>query len=257
LKTFVHDAMSQVDIEASIVDVALNDQFSLGVDWSKILSAKGLLGAGGAVALAGGTGGVAAPALTATFTNSSVSAVVTALRQLTDAKVISNPHIIAINNTPATFFDGTELPYLGSVVATPSSTGINTTTQLSGSASFATNGVAFSVQPSIVDDKHVQITLVPVLSTVLSFQTFQLGSGGTLTAPQQATKQSFMKVMAESGKTLILGGIRYSTDSKTDSPAPLILGNLARSRSAQEIVILMRATVLPAADYDPLVGESP
>jgi len=113
------------------------------------------------------------------------------------------------------------------------------------------------VQPSIIDDRHVQITLVPVLSNVLSFQTFQLGSGGTLTAPQQATKQSFMKVMAESGKTLILGGIRYSTDSKTDTPAPLLLGNTTRSKTAQEIVILMRATVLPAADFDPLVGESP
>jgi MSHA biogenesis protein MshL len=257
LRSFVHDAMSQVDIEASVVDVKLDDEFSLGVDWSKVLSAKGLLGKAGQVALGGGTGGVVNPALTATFTNSSVSAVVTALRQLTDAKVISNPHILAINNTPATFFDGTELPYLGSVVATPSSTGINTTTQLSGSASYAINGVSFSVQPSIIDDKHVQITLVPVLSSVLSFQTFQLGSGGTLTAPQQATKQSFMKVMAESGKTLILGGIRYSTDSKTDSPAPILLGNLARSKSAQEIVILMRATVLPAADFDPLVGESP
>jgi len=120
LRSFVHDAMSQVDIEASVVNVTLDDEFSLGVDWSKVLSAKGLLGKAGQVALGGGTGGVLSPALTATFTNSSVSAVVTALRQLTDAKVISNPHILAINNTPATFFDGTELPYLGSVVATPS-----------------------------------------------------------------------------------------------------------------------------------------
>jgi hypothetical protein len=103
----------------------------------------------------------------------------------------------------------------------------------------------------------VQITLIPVLSSVLSFQTFQLGSGGSLTAPQQATKQSFMKVMAESGKTLILGGIRIQTDNKADTPAPMILGNTNRTKSTEEIVILMRATVLPAADFDPLVGEAP
>jgi MSHA biogenesis protein MshL len=196
--------------------------------------------------------------LTAAFTTKSIGAVISALRQVTDAKIVSNPHILAINNTPATFFDGTELPYLGSIVATPTASGTTTsTTQLSGSASYATDGVSFSVQPSIIDANRVQITLVPVVSSVLSFETLNLGNGqGTLTAPRSANKQSYMRVMAESGRTLILGGIRYSTDQKSQTPAPLILGTNTRTKSAKEIVILMRATVLMAQDFDPLIGES-
>ena len=257
LKSFAHDAMGQVEIEASIVEVTLDDEFSTGINRNRVLN-KSMLGSTGQLNIQ--TGAVLPnPSLSATFTNSSITSVVTALRQVTDAKVVSNPRIIAINNTPATFFDGTQLPYLGNVVATPSSSGISTTTQLSGSASFAIDGVSFSVQPSIIDDRRVQITIVPVLSNVLKFDTFTLGAGGgTLTAPEQATKQSFMKVMAETGKTLILGGIRYSTDSKIESPALVPLsGTYNRAKIAKEIVILMRATVLPADAYDPLVGESP
>lgn len=252
LKSYVMDAMSQVEIEASIVEVTLNDEFQLGIDWSRLTddwsqrfdvsSALGDL--------------TASPSLTVAFTSKSIDALVNALRQVTDAKVVSNPRILAINNSPATFFDGTQMPYLGSLTSTPSSTGSDTVSQLSGSASYAVDGISFSVQPSIIDENRVQITLVPVLSSVLSFETFSLGDSGELTAPRQANKQSFMTVVAESGKTLILGGIRYTVDQRTETPAPILLGNHGRTKLVKEIVILMRATVLPASPYDPLIGES-
>lgn len=273
LKSYVMDAMSQVEIEASIVEVSLNDEFEMGIDWSRVMQ-KGISGStGGLVTGAAGslvqtaanlatgadaTVGPQAPSLTAAFTSANIGAVVHALRQVTDAKIVSNPRILAVNNSPATFFDGTQLPYLGSVTSTGGTIG-NTTTapQLSASTSYAVDGISFSVQPSIIDSSRVQITLVPVLSSVLNFEKFELGTdGASLTAPKQTNKQSFMKVVAESGKTLILGGIRYSVDQKSDTPAPLFLGSKARTKSAKEIVILMRATVLPAKEFDPLIGES-
>jgi MSHA biogenesis protein MshL len=274
LKSYAIDAMSQVEIEASIVEVSLNDDFEMGIDWSRVM-AKGISGSrgdlvtgavsstvntltNGAVGIDDGVqalAGAAAPSMTAAFTSAKIGVVVNALRQVTDAKVVSNPRILAVNNSPATFFDGTQMPYLGTVTATGGS--LDSAAQLSGSASYAVDGISFSVQPSIIDENHVQITLVPVLSSVLSFEKFELGSdGGMLTAPRQANKQSFMKVVAESGKTLILGGIRYSVDTKSDTPAPLFLGSRTRTKAAKEIVILMRATVLPAKEFDPLINES-
>ena len=286
LKAFAMDAMSQVEIEASIVEVSLNDQFELGIDWSRVMDPKSISGSVGSLVTgavgsavqtatngaASGTWGVdadgnsvftpnpnanvpMAPGMTAAFTSKNIGAVIHALRQVTDAKVVSNPRILAVNNSPATFFDGTQMPYLGEVTATGGS--LDSAAQLSGSASYAVDGVSFSVQPSIIDDNRVQITLVPVLSSVLGFEKFELGKdGGQITAPRQANKQSFMKVVAETGKTLILGGIRYSVDTKTESPAPLLVGGKKRTKSAKEIVILMRATVLPAQNYDPLIGEA-
>lgn len=257
LRTFVRDAMSQVEIEASIVEVSLTDQFELGIDWGRVLGKSTILGSVGqlAVDIASPVSDMT-PSLSAAFTtDSNISAVVNALRQVTDAKVVSNPRILAVNNSPATFFDGTQLPYLGTVTATGGS--LETAPQVSGSASYAVDGISFSVQPSIIDENRVQITLVPVLSSVLEFKQFSLGDGGgMIIAPQQTNKQSFMKVIAESGKTLILGGIRYSVDQKSETPMLSFLGSRSRTKSAKEIVILMRATVLPAQEYDPLIGES-
>lgn len=264
LKSYARDAMSQVEIEASIVEVSLTDQFELGIDWSRVIDPKSISGSTGELALGAvnstvqqftGVTGTAAPSLTAAFTSQNISAVVNALRKVTDAKVVSNPRILAVNNTPATFFDGTQLPYLGELTATGGTSDV--AAQLSGSASYAVDGISFSVQPSVIDESRVQLTLVPVLSSVLGFEQFKLGSdGGMITAPHQANKQSIMKVIAETGKTLILGGIRYSVDQKTSTPAPLFLGAKSRTKAAKEIVILMRATVLPSSDYDPLVGQS-
>lgn len=256
LKNFTKDSLTQVEIEASIMDVTLSDDFEFGVDWKRVLGAK-LMGADTAVNLAFTPTNIVTPTMQATFTSANISTVISSLRKLTDARIVSQPRILAVNNTPSTFFDGTQLPYLGNLTVT-SNGGSNGGTQTSGSTSYAVDGVSFSVQPSVVDAKHVQITLVPVLSNIKGFDNFDLGSSGKLTAPRQSTKQTFMKVMAESGKTVILGGIRYTSEDKTTNagPVPVLIQGKANNSVSKEIVILLRANVLPAPDYNPLVSES-
>lgn len=61
-----------------------------------------------------------------------------------------------------------------------------------------------------------------------------------------------MRVLAESGKTLILGGIRYNKESK-DTTVP---SGVSRSSNAKEVVILLRANVIEAPAFDPVVSES-
>lgn len=254
-KNFSKDALTQVEIEASIIEVTLSDDFQFGVDWKRVLGAK-LFGSDTNVGLNFSPTNLLSPTMQATFTTANITTVISSLRKLTDAKIISQPRILAVNNTPSTFFDGTQLPYLGSLTAT--TTGTTGGTQLSGTTSQAVDGISFSVQPSVIDDKHVQITLLPVLSTVNGFETFDLGESGKLTSPKQSTKQVFMKVMAESGKTLILGGIRYTVDTKNTSagPVPLLIQGRESNGVAKEVVILLRATVLPAPEYNPIISES-
>lgn len=258
-KNFSKDALTQVEIEASIIEVTLSDDFQFGLDWKKVLGAK-LFGSDTNVALNFSPTNIINSTMQATFTTANITTVITSLRKLTDAKIISQPRILAMNNTPSNFFDGTQLPYLGTLTSTTTGAGGvgGGGTQLSGTTSQAVDGISFSVQPSVIDDRHVQITLLPVLSTVQGFETFDLGASGKLTSPKQSTKQSFMKVMAESGKTLILGGIRYSVDSKNTSagPVPLLIQGRDTNAVAKEVVILLRATVIAAPEYNPIVSES-
>ena len=255
LQSYVKDALTEVDIEASIIEVDLNDNFEFSTNLNKALGSPdhgfGHLVSNFATSIADNpTGNIS-------FTTKSISAVIQAMRTLGDTRVVSQPHVIAVNDTPSSFFDGTQLPYLGSVNTT--TTGTTGTSQTSGSTSYATDGVSFSVQPHILDDKHVQLTLIPVISTVQKMDTFNLGNnGGTLTAPEQVNKQSFMKVMAESGKTLVLAGIRYSSDQRDNSPSPLPGLPLGADRHAKsrEVVILLRSNIIQAPTFDPVVAES-
>lgn len=265
MKGYAKEAMTQVEIEASVIEVALNKEFSLGIQWGKVVNRAsggitgGLVGGSASAALLGGTGStsallgqVAADGARGGFSTFRVSnssaALIDALAQFTDVNVVSQPKLLSMNNVPATFFDGTQLPYLGSVQQTAASAaGVAPT--VSGTVAFAIDGVSFSAVPSVVNGDTVQITLIPVLSTVQGFDQFL---GGTLTAPRQGNKQTYMRVLAESGKTLILGGIRYNKESK-DTTLP---SSISREAQSKEVVILLRANVIEAPAFDPVVSES-
>lgn len=256
LQSYIKDELTEVDIEASIIEVDLTDDFQFSTNLNKALG-NTQSGFGNLVSTLTGPTMVNPATSSLSFTTKSISAVVQAMRTLGDTRVVSQPHVIAVNDTPSSFFDGTQLPYLGSVTST--TTGTQGTAQTSGSTSYATDGVSFSVQPHVLDEQHVQLTLIPVISTVQKMDTFTLGNdGGTLTAPEQVNKQSFMKVIAESGKTLVLAGIRFTNDQKSNSPSllPILPVGASRNAEGREVVILLRSNIIPAPTFDPIVAES-
>lgn len=266
LENFAKNAMTQVDIQASIVDVTLSNQFSMGIQWGKVLAGAGPGGIRGAVvgmpaatAADVTSGNIAdtvsqiaqganSSGLSAFRVGASSSSIINALAQFTTVKVESQPHLVTMNNVPATFFNGTQIPYLGSTQQTAAST-TSAQPTVTGSVSFAVDGLSFSVVPSVISRNAVQITLVPVLTSVGSFSNFL---NGTLQAPQQTNKESYMRVLAESGKTLILGGIRYTSDNRNTSVA----ANTSSQDQAHEVVILLRAKVIAPPKFDPLIDES-
>lgn len=254
MKGFARDAMSQVEIEASVVEVALTKNFAMGIQWSSVLDAasRGTVIGGGAT----GVGEVLSRAVSQTVdgglsafkVNASTSTLINALAQFSEVNIVSQPKLLSMNNVPATFFDGTQVPYLGSVQQTPSTAAGGEPT-VSGTVAFAIDGVSFSAIPSVIDATTVQITLMPVLSSVNGFSSFL---NGTLTVPTQGNRQTFMRVLAESGKTLILGGIRYNKGTKDTS----VLTSTSDTSVAKEVVILLRTKVILAPNFDPLVNES-
>jgi MSHA biogenesis protein MshL len=261
MKGFARDAMTQIEIEASVVEVSLAKDFQLGIQWGKVVNAASIatLGGGSTAAILNAASGNTADMLTqlgtlgsagtmSSFrTSANSSSLITALAQFTDVNVVSQPKLVSLNNVPATFFDGTQVPYLGKVEQT-AATG-NGEPTVTGSVAFAIDGVSFSAVPSVIDSNTVQITLIPVLSSINGMDEFL---GGTLKAPRQGNKQTYMRVLAESGKTLILGGIRYNKEnSGTTLPS-----STNKSSSTKEIVILLRANVIPAPNFDPIVSES-
>jgi len=264
LNRFSAVAMRRVDIEASIVEVTLTDEFRYGIDWTRVLSGSTT----GSVSLLG-TNAITTPgfnpALSANVTRGSISVVLRALQQFTTVRVISQPRVLAMNNTPSVIFDGQQLPYVPNIASTIVAGAGGGTTTTSAAAAFAVDGVTLSLQPDILSDSEVQLTIVPVLNRVQEFQTFDIGGGARVTAPVQRTNQSLMQVVAQSGSTLILGGIRSSVGDETRGGVPglmdvPVLGDVINRRNqrtvAREVVLLLRATVIPGGAYDALFSES-
>jgi len=264
LNRFSAVAMRRVDIEASIVEVTLTDEFRYGIDWTRVLSGS----TSGSVSLLG-TSAITvpgfSPAASANVTRGSISVVLSALQQYTNVRVISQPRVLAMNNTPSVIFDGQQLPYVPTVASTIVAGAGGGTTTTSAAAAFAVDGVTLSLQPDILSDHEVQLTIVPVLNRVQEFQSFEIGSGTRVTAPVQRTNQSLMQVVAQSGNTLILGGIRSSVGDETRGGVPglidiPVVGDALNRRNqrtvAREVVLLLRATVIPGGAYDALFSEA-
>lgn len=264
LDQYVRDAGTQVELQVSLLEVTLGRQFQFGIDWSRVIGLRGLLGNGASANLQISNGHVvSSPSLTTTITNQSTSAVIKALEQFTRVEVLSQPRLIALNHSPAIIHDGTQVPYLGTVASTV--TGVAGTTSNSGSVSFALDGVSLAFRPDILDQQLVQLSVIPILSTVGDFQSFDLGNGASLSVPRQPVRQAHLQVIVESGKTVIVGGTRAVNDQGTSSGVPgtmdiPFLGRLVNGyddgRSRKELVLLIHANIVPARPYRVLVGES-
>jgi MSHA biogenesis protein MshL len=264
IEQYVRDAGSQVELQVSLLEVSLGRQFQFGIDWSRVIGLRGLLGNGASANLQISNGQVVnSPSLTTTITNQTTTAVIKALEQFTQVQVLSQPRLIALNHSPAIIHDGTQVPYLGSVASTV--TGVAGTTSNSGAVSFALDGVSLAFRPDILDQQLVQLSVIPILSTVSDFQTFSLGAGAGLTVPRQPVRQAHLQVIVESGKTVIVGGTRAVSDNGLTRGVPgtadlpflrHLLNGYDDGRTRKELVMLIHANIIPARAYRFLVGES-
>lgn len=259
LQRFADTAMRRVEIQASVIDIALNDEFQFGVDWQRVFAGGigGLSGAlsvgvsGNANAIPGGGG---TPSMSVAYTTTNISSIINFLKTKTDIKVITQPSITAMNRTPAVIFDGVQIPYLGSISTTAQQ--VSTTT--SAEASFVVDGVNLSILPEIMSDTEAQITILPVVSGVREFKTFDIGMGAQIVAPVQLSKQALMTAMTENGRTVVLGGIRYTSDGGIAKQLPAVNVPVAKTDTtvAREVAILIRANVVPGKRQNILFAES-
>ncbi len=258
MQTLMGDAARQVELKAALIEVTLGDELAWGIDWSRLLG-----GNGQAVQLGLATAAsVTSPAFSAQVTSASIKSVIQALEGRTTVKVVAEPQLWMLNHQPGIVFNATQRPYLGSVSTAISGSGGLATS--AGALSFVMDGVSLAFKPNILDHQHAEMTVIPVLSTAVNQQTFSPGPSTTLVGYDLPTTSSHLKVLLESGKTYIIGGNRFSTQSAARSglpgtlegPVSSILSGHDDKRSSRELVLLLHAMIAPAPSLDPLIGEA-
>ena len=250
-------SLTQVELEVSMMEVSLTGDMSTGVDWKKLFAVSG-----SPLNISLNTAGtVANSALNINYTNASVQAVMNLVEKNTNARTLARQRFPAFNNTLSMMFDGKKVPYVGEVQQ--STAGTSGTTTSSGEFEYAMDGISTAVYTNVLDNNQVELTLMPVLSSIENWATAEIG-GNTMTAPIQPLRQGHFPFIGKHGQTLVFGGGRYGRESLESTGVPGVAGTALnkiaggnnQDQSQKELVFLVNTKIIPMTKFEPLVRES-
>ena len=286
----------QVLIEARLLETSMNPSTAKGVDWSGTLAAQnvsfgnGIMTGNSTTTIPGGTTTTTLPSgRTVTTTSDSsvttvlnsivgagigaatshgatpatfflnadgVKAVISFLNKYADAKVISTPRTVTLDNETADIAVTRASPIIN---ITPG------TVQVAGGSSITyTNlGVILRVTPRISANSYVNLKVIPEVSRIFDTVTKQVSVGtgtGTYQADEYDIRKIETRVMVPSGNTLVLGGLVQDDVRSGNTKVPVlgdlpVLGYLFRydtkSRQKSNLLVFVTPTIVEDTDFQP------
>jgi MSHA biogenesis protein MshL len=270
----------QVMLEAKIVEVKLTDSAQTGINWAVFRNAAnnrlsaGIVNPGtqlqtsgsltstpidalpgamlsGAAAAAGGVFGLA-------FQTSNFASLLSFLETQGSVQVLSSPRIATLNNQKAVLKVGTDDFFVTNVstTTTSGSGGSGNVTSPSITVQPFFSGIALDVMPQIDADGNIILHVHPSVSDVKErSKVVNLGSLGSFTLPlaSSSINETDSIVRVQDGHIVAIGGLMRQQSSTDRSQVPVagdipvagaLFGQRARESSKQELVILIKPTVV-------------
>lgn len=254
-------ANRQVLIEATIVEVTLKDEFSAGIDWQRALAA------GAATGFYFNTTpnlATADPFFTATYNNANrdFTAAVKLLQSFGDARVLSSPKLMVLNNQTSMLKVVDNLVYFSIDVqqGTQATTGgVIVPPTYTTTAHTVPVGVVMAVTPQINQDGRVTLVVRPTITRKAGDavdpnpELAKLTPRITNNVPIIQVREMESVLQMTSGETVVLGGLMQDDTAKnrdglpglTENPVTNFLtGKRDRKTSQTELVIFLRPTVI-------------
>ena len=261
----MNTAKRQVLIEATIVEVALNNNYKQGINWSALRS-----GAKGFSFSQAGTAGLASAnplnVFTLAYANPSsrvgnLAAEINLLESFGNVKVLSSPKLSVMNNQTATLkvadnkvFFTVRADTILSGTSGISTTNITTTPQS------VSVGFIMNVTPQISDADEVTINVRPTITRITGYvedpNPMLVAAGVKNRIPEIQTREMESIVKVPSGQIAVMGGlmqeeVNNATDAIPAAHTIPILGNLFRNLNDKsnktELVIFLRPIVVKDA----------
>jgi len=221
----------QVNIQVKILEVTLNDDFSLGVDWSRLVS-PGQTGTQADFNISNiitapiGIGSALNPTLSLSTLEigangqNKLTAVLDALQEQGELQIVSQPHIRTMNNQSALIKVGTDRTFFRREQNTDNTTaGSNTTT--TDVPQVVTEGIVLSITPQISEDGWIMMDISPVITRVSSVTEVRDDRGIVVSsAPNLDIRQTSSLIRAFNGETIIIGGLIQTQESNTNRGIP-------------------------------------
>jgi|CXWL01.1.fsa_nt_gi general secretion pathway protein D len=275
----------QVLIDATIVDVTLNDRLRYGIKWflTHENGGRNVIGSGGGSSLNGPnatltdsdgktiTGAsltnIAATAIKDSFGYSFISnsgdirAVLNAEATKSNVNVVSSPSLMVLNNQEASIQVGDEIS-LSTSQSTPLSGGVNTGLVSTNSIQQRKTGVKLKIKPRV---NASGLVIMDIEQSVENPGEIPVNKDGDRTGnPSILTREITSSVAVQSGETLVLGGLikENTTYSKTGVPflhtLPLIgplFGGTTKDKDRTELVVLITPRVVQSKQDARLISD--
>jgi len=262
-------SLYQVMIEATVVEVSLNDDYQAGVDWASLSRDNGQIDFLQSVT---GLNLSSTPAAMLTIDKSAgPDAVSTTMRMLSefgDLRVLSSPKIMALNNQAAMLRVVDNKVYFsitaeGGTAATATSPAIAPT--YTTTVNTVPVGFVMSVTPQISENDQVTLNVRPTISRIVRYVNDPspiLADAGVINAvPEIQIREIESILKVYSGDVAVLGGLMQDSLENTSEGLPGVsrmrgLGNLFSYKSESavktELIVFIRPVVIkqPSLDGD-------
>ncbi len=251
----------QVHIEAQVVEVKLGGDLKYGVSWyfeqavnrptteggAGLPSALGRSIWGdiaGSIRPAGG----ANPGLAWTFLGRNAAAVINALDEVTDVRLLQTPSVLVRNNYEATLNVGTRIP-IQSVSFNPG--GVADTGTFS-QVQYLDTGVILKVRPRVTKDGIVFLDIVQEVSSPGAVPSSCASNAANCNVPID-TRRLKTEAAIRSGDTVMLAGLISDSAENGSSGVPYlsripVIGSLFGTRSTSsgrnEVIVLLTPTIV-------------
>jgi len=230
----------QVMIEASLAEVTLTDDIKYGLQWA-------YQGGNGPLVLSEASNGSinpAFPGFSYLYTGATdIRAVLNAIENITDVKVLSSPKLLVLNNREAELQIGDQVPItVQSAIST-----VGETAPIVNSVQLRDTGVILRITPRANKSGMVLLDVAQEVSDVVPTTTSNIDS------PTIQQRRIASTIAVRNGETIALGGLIRDSKSKSRGGIPYLrkipiigdlFGSTGRNNRRTELIVLITPRVL-------------
>ncbi|MBP1746237.1 MAG: type protein secretion protein-like protein [Deltaproteobacteria bacterium] len=261
----------QVLIEAKVIEVTLSQGYQFGIDWNLTFNLGGKWS--GAVGLGNsgfssvvpstspvfsiGTGdeGISRSFSHGTIESINIKALVNALEQQGDVRLLSNPRINMMNGQTAMLTVGRNTAYISQIESTTLQ-GTNPVVTFTVGTSSILSGIAIGIVPFVNDVGEISLTITPIVSELVSLDTKNIGSTANqlqISLPTVDLRELSTTAKVKDGQVVVVGGLTRRSERVKENQTPFLgklplVGGLFRSSDrgevSTELVIILQPVLL-------------
>lgn len=261
----------QVLIEAKVIEVTLSQGYQFGIDWNLTFNLggkwAGAVGLGASnlasvvpptspvFSIATGQDGLTRTFSTGTIESINIKALVNALEQQGDVRLLSNPRINMMNGQTAMLTVGRNTAYISSIESTTLQ-GTNPVVTFTVGTSSILSGITIGIVPFINDVGEISLTITPIVSELVSLDTRNIGSTLNqlqISLPTVDLRELSTTARVRDGQVVVLGGLTRRSERVKENQTPFLgklplVGGLFRSSDrgevSTELVVILQPVLI-------------